>query len=131
MPVRAKISREVIEKIGKSLRELPSKADEGAVNLSAAIAMLKADIVQARANDYSFAEIVEHMRKNGLIVSTSSLKAGVRAKRLGKKSATIRAALKSPSNKSQTAEFAAANTMSESPASTSKLTSAASRRNER
>lgn len=126
-----RVTRDVVERVGTMLRELPPKAEANALHTREAVAELKADILQARANGYSLAEIIEHMRANGLAASESTLKAGIRTTRTIRKPAGRKGASTKPSVSARASPDAPASAEQKSSAPAPALTPAASRRNER
>ena len=126
-----RVTRDVVERVGTMLRDLPPKVEANALHTREAVAELKADILQARANGYSLAEIIEHMRANGLAASESTLKAGIRTTRPASKTAGRKGASTKPSASARPPSDAPAPGKPESSAPAPALTPAASRRNER
>ena len=126
-----RVTRDVVERVGTMLRDLPPKAEANALHAREAVAELKADILQARANGYSLAEIIEHMRANGLAASESTLKAGIRTTRTARKPAARKGPSTKPSASARWSPDAPPSGKPESSAPAPALTPAASRRNER
>jgi hypothetical protein len=126
-----RVTRDVVERVGTMLRELPPKAEANALHTREAVAELKADILQARANGYSLAEIIEHMRANGLAASESTLKAGIRTTRTASKPTVRKGASTKPSASARESPDAPASAEQNGSALAPTLTPAASRRNER
>lgn len=126
-----RVTRDVVERVGTVLRDLPPKAEANALHTREAVAELKADILQARANGYSLAEIIEHMRANGLAASESTLKAGIRMTRAAKKPVGRKGASAKPPASARPPSDAPASGEQKSSVPAPALTPAASRRNER
>lgn len=126
-----RVTRDVVDRVGIMLRELPPKAEANALHTREAVAELKADILQARANGYSLAEIIEHMRTSGLATSESTLKAGIRTTRTVSKPAARKGASRKPSASARKSPDAPASAERKDSVPAPALTPAASRRNER
>lgn len=126
-----RVTRDVVERVGTMLRDLPPKAEANALHTRDAIAELKADILQARANGYSLTEIIEHMRENGLAASESTLKAGIRTSRTSKQTTGRKTSAPKPSAAPRRSSKVSAPREPEGSTASLRLTPAASRRNER